>query len=85
MLQRCKILGRTIGFTLEYIEIRKHFLKYHSPPPPPLMCQQKLLPVYVLLYFTYCMEPACWHKGGGEVFSSPKIQARKMPFLPNKK
>ena len=29
---RCKILGRTISFTLRYIGIRKHFLKYHSPP-----------------------------------------------------
>ena len=32
MLQRCKIWGRTISFTLRYIEIRKHFFKYHSPP-----------------------------------------------------
>ena len=32
MLQRCKILGRKISFTLKYIEIRKHFLRYHSPP-----------------------------------------------------
>ena len=30
-----KNLGRTISFTLRYIEIRKHFLKYHSPPPVP--------------------------------------------------
>ena len=30
MLQRCKIWGRTISFTLRYIEIRKHFFKYHS-------------------------------------------------------
>ena len=35
MLQRYKILGRTISFTLRYIEIRKHFLKYHSPPRVP--------------------------------------------------
>ena len=33
MLQRCKILGRTISFTLRYVEIRKHFLKYHPPHP----------------------------------------------------
>ena len=33
MLQRCKILGRTISFTLQYIEIRKHVLEYHPPPP----------------------------------------------------
>ena len=29
------------------------------------MCQQKLLHVYVLTYFTHCMEVACWHTGGG--------------------
>ena len=34
MLQRYKILGRAISFTLRYIEIRKHFLKYHSPRVP---------------------------------------------------
>ena len=34
MLQRCKILGRTISFILKYIENRKHFLKYHSPHVP---------------------------------------------------
>ena len=34
------------------------------------MCQQKLLPVYVLPYFTDCVEVACWHKGGGGVQQS---------------
>ena len=24
-----------LGFTLRYIEIRNHFLKYPPPPPPP--------------------------------------------------
>ena len=68
MLQKCKILGRTISFTLRYIGIRKYFLKYHSPPPPPPpVCQQKLLPAYVLPYFTLCMEVACWHTGGKDV------------------
>ena len=67
MLQRCKILGRAISFTLKYIEIRKHFLKYHFSPP---VCQQKLLHVYVLPYFTHCMEVACWHKGGKGVQQS---------------
>ena len=49
-----------------YIKIYRNpkiFLKYHSPPPP--VCQQKLLHVYVLPYFTHCMEVACWHTGGG--------------------
>ena len=27
----------------------------------------KFLHVYVLPYFTHCMEVACWHKGGGNV------------------
>ena len=57
-----KFWGRTISFTLRYIEIRKHFLKYHSPPPPPPVCQQKLLHGYVLPFFTHCMEVACWRK-----------------------
>ena len=46
-----------------YIKIyrnQKTFFKTSFPP----MCQQKLLPVYVLPYFTHCMEVACWHKGG---------------------
>ena len=63
-----KFGGKTISFTLRYIGIREHLLKYHSP-----VCQQKLLRVYVLPYFTHCMEVACWHKGGG-MFSSPKTQ-----------
>ena len=58
---KCKILGWTISFTLKYIEIRKHII------PPPSVCQQKLLHVYVLPYFTHCMEVACWHKGGEDV------------------
>ena len=33
-----KNLGKTISFTLRYIEIRKHFLKYHSPPPFACIC-----------------------------------------------
>ena len=81
MLQGCNFLGRIISFTLRYIEIRKHFLKYHSPPRVPAkafacICVtifytlygsglQKLLHVYVLPYFTHCMEVACWHTGGG--------------------
>ena len=40
------------------------------------MCQQKLLHVYVYPYFTHCMEVACWHKGVGEMFSSPKPRAQ---------
>ena len=39
----------------------KTFFKISFPPPP--MCQQKPLHVYVLPYFTHCMEVACWHTG----------------------
>ena len=58
-----------LTLSLKYIEIRKHFFKIYFPP----VCQQKLLPVYVLPYFTHYMEVACGHKGG-KVFSSPKTQ-----------
>ena len=67
VFERCKTLGRTISFTLRYIGIQKHFLKYHPP-----VCQQKLLPAYVLPYFTLCMEVACWHTGGGGYVQQPK-------------
>ena len=72
MLQICEILGRTISFTLKDIEIRKHFLKYHPPPP---VCQQELLPIYVLPYFTHCMEVACWHKGMERCSAAQKPRA----------
>ena len=49
-----------------YIKIYRNpktFFKISFPP----VCQQKLLHVYVLPYFTHCMEVACWHKGGKDV------------------
>ena len=39
----------------------KTFFKISFPP----VCQQKHWHVYVLPYFTHCMEVACWHTGGG--------------------
>ena len=56
-----------------------------NPGPKPIKClfchirnYNKLLHVYVLPYFTHCMEVACWHTGGGGggggMFSSPKTQ-----------
>ena len=48
-----------------YIKIyrnSKTFFKISFPPP---VCQQKLLHVYVLPYFTH--EVACWHMGGKDV------------------
>ena len=48
-------------FYTELYRNPKTFFKISFPP----VCQQKLLHVYVLPYFTHCMEVACWHKGGG--------------------
>ena len=43
----------------------EHSVLHYDIIPP--VCQQKLLHVYVLPYFTHCMEVACWHKGGKDV------------------
>ena len=57
----------------------KFYIKIYRNPKTffkisfPTVCQQKLLHVYALPYFTDCMEAACWHKGG-MMFSSPKTQ-----------
>ena len=62
MRQRCKFLGRTISFTLQYIEIRKHFLKYHSPrvPAKALAC------ICVTVFYTLYGSGLLAHGGGGE-------------------
>ena len=82
MLQGCKILGRTISFTLRYIEIRKHFLKYHSPP-----CASKSFCMYMCYHILHIVWK--WLAGTrGERCSAaqkPRAYAHKMPFLPNKK
>ena len=31
------------------------------------VCQQKLLTVYALPYFTHYMKVACWHKGWNDI------------------
>ena len=70
MLQRCKILGRTISFTLRYIEIRKHFLKYHSP-----LCASKSFCMYMcyhILHIVWKWLAGTRGGGGGNMFSSPK-------------
>ena len=61
MLQRCKILGRTISFTLRYIGIRKHFLKYHSPrvPAKAFAC------ICVTIFYTLHGSGLLAHGGGG--------------------
>ena len=45
-----KFWGRTISFTLQYIEIRKHFLKYHSPRVPAKALACICVTVFYTLY-----------------------------------
>ena len=47
---------------MKHIEIKKSFMAYRPSTP---LCQQKLLPVYVLSYFAQYMKVACWHMVGG--------------------
>ena len=51
---------KDVKFWVEIYRNPKTFFKISFPP----VCQQKLLPAYVLPYFTLCMEVACWHTGG---------------------
>ena len=72
------------------IEIRKHFLKYHSPsPPPPRVPAKAFACICVTIFYTLYGSGllAQGGGGGGKMFSSPKTRAKahKMPFLPNKK
>ena len=53
----------------------KTFFKISFPP----VCQQKLLPAYVLPYFTLCMEVACWHTGGGGGGGRGRCSAAQKP------
>ena len=71
MLQRCKILGRTISFTLSYIEIRKHFLKYHPPPRVPAKAFACIcVTIFYTLYGSGLLaQGVC---GGGEDVQQPK-------------
>ena len=73
MLQRFKILGRTISFTLKYIEILKQFLKYHSPPPPP-PCASKSFCMYMCYHILHIVLKWLAGTRGEEMFSSPKTQ-----------
>ena len=62
MLQKCKILGKTISFTLRYIEIRKHFFKISSPrvPAKALAC------ICVTIFYTF-YGSGLLAQGGGDV------------------
>ena len=48
------------------------------------MCQQKLLHVYVLPYFSHCMEVACWHKGGKDVQQPKNPGPKPIKFFSTK-
>ena len=80
---RCKILGRTISFILKYIEIRKHFLKYHSPR----VSAQALACICVTIFYILYGSDLLAQGGGGGVCSAAQKPGpkNKMPFLPNKK
>ena len=67
MLQRCKIVGRTISFTLKEIEIRKHFFKI-SPPVPAKAFASICFTIFYTLY-----ESGMLAQGGGDG-QQPKIQ-----------
>ena len=85
MLQRCRILGRTISFTLRYIGLRKLFLKYHSPRVPAKAFDCICVTIFYTLYGSGLLA----HGGGGgercSAAQKPRASAHKMPFLPNKK
>ena len=71
MLQRCKILGRTISFTLRYIEIRKHFLEYHAPRVPAKAFACICVTIFYTLYGSGLLAQ------GGKDVQKPKNQGPK--------
>ena len=71
MLQRFKVLGRTISFTLKYIEIRKHFLKYQ---PPPLEPAKAFACICVTIFYTL-YGSGLLAQGGGEISATQKPRA----------
>ena len=71
MLQSCKILGRTISFTLRYIGIQKHFLKYHSHPRVPA----KAFACICVTIFYALYESGLLAKGGERCSAAPKPSA----------
>ena len=63
-------MGRTISFTLQYIEIRKHFLKYHFPR----VSAKAFACICVTIFYTLYGSGLLAQGGGGEMFSSPETQ-----------
>ena len=78
MLQRCQILGRTISFTLRYIEIRKHFLKkyYPPPPPPPRVPAKAFACKCVTIFYTLYGSGLLAQGGGGRCSTAQKHRAQ---------
>ena len=64
MLQRCKILGRTISFTLKYIKIRKHL------PAKTFACI--CVTIFYILYGSGLLAQGGGGGGGGEDVQQPK-------------
>ena len=50
MFQRYKILGRTISFTLRYIEIQKHFINIIPPRVPAKAFAYICVTIFYTLY-----------------------------------
>ena len=68
MLQRCKILGRTISFTLRYIEIWKHFFIISFP-----QCASKSFCMYMCYHILHIVwKWLAGTRGGGEDVQQPK-------------
>ena len=78
-------MGRTISFTLKYIEIRKHFLKYHPPHPPGVPAKAFACICVTIFYTLY--GSGLLAQGGERCSAAPKprAQAHKMTLLTNKK
>ena len=79
MLQRRKILGRKMSFTLRYIEISKHFLKYHTPPPP---CASKSFRMYLCYHILHIVFRSrltfCWSSSRFKLFAKGYWQTTKL-------
>ena len=64
MIQKGKILGRTISFTLKFKEIRKHFFKYH--PPTPRVPAKAFACICVTILYTLYGSGLLAHGGRGD-------------------
>ena len=72
------------SFTLRYIEIRNHFLKYY--PPPPRVPAKVFACICVTIFYTlYGSGLLAQRRERCSVAQKPRAEAHKQPFLPNKK